>query len=101
VKKAFGIIGSQGGQVTAERGLTNKIAMDVLNGPKFGGLKLAASAVGIDLDSYIQEHGAINTMNSISSLAGMIPGFDLGSILKGGGNPSVGFEANGGNPYLT
>jgi hypothetical protein len=100
VKKAFGIIGSQGGQATAEIGLTNKIAMDVLNGPKFGGLKIAASALGIDIDSYIEEHGAVNTINSITSLAGMIPGFDLGSLLQGGGDLSVGFEANGKHPFL-
>lgn len=100
VKKAFGIIGSQGGIATAERTLTNKIATDVLNGPKFGALKIAASAMGVDIDSYIAEHGALNTINSIQSLASMIPGFDLGSLLQGGGDPSVGFEANGGNPYL-
>ena len=100
VSKAFGIIGSQGGQATAEIGLTNKIAMDVLNGPKFAGLKIAAEAFGMNLDEYIEGHGAVNTLHSIRSLAGMIPGFDLGSLLKGGGDASVGFEANGGHPLL-
>lgn len=101
VKKAFGIIGSQGGQATASRALTDSIAMDVLNGPKFAGLKLAAEAFGIDIDGRIENHGAVNTLNSIQSLAGMIPGFDLGSLMQGGMDLSVGHEANhsGKNPY--
>lgn len=100
VKKAFGIIGSQGGQATADRALTDKIALDVLNGPKFASLKLIASGIGMDVDAYIEQHGAVNTINAINSLGGMIPGLDLGSLLSGGTNLAVGHEANGKHPYL-
>lgn len=101
VKKAFGIIGSQGGQATANRALTDKIAMDMLNGPKLAGLKLIASGLGMDIDEYIEEHGAVNTLQSINALSGMVPGLDLGFLMQGGMNPSVGHEANhtGKNPY--
>lgn len=100
VKKAFGIIGSQGGQATAASALTEKIALDVLSGPKLAGLKLVAGGIGLDVDSYIEEHGAVNTINAIQSLAGAIPGLDLGSLLQGAGQTlSVGHEANGDNPY--
>lgn len=100
VKKAFSIIGSQGGTANANRALTDQIALDVLNGPKMAGLKLAASALGLDIDQYIEAHGAVNTIQAINSLGGMIPGMDLGSLLQGGTNLAVGHEANGKNPYL-
>lgn len=101
VKKAFGIIGSQGGQATANKALTDKIATDVLSGPKFAGIKLIADGLGMNIEEYIETHGAVNTLGAIQSLGGMIPGFDLGSMLQGDMNLSVGHEANhrGDNPY--
>lgn len=101
VKRGMSLIGSQGGQANADKTLQNKIAMDILNGPQFAGLKIIASTLGLNVDEYIEDHGAKSTIEAINSLSGLIPGMDLGSIMKGGMNPSVGHEANNTkNPYI-
>ena len=102
VKKGMSIIGSQGGKATAHNSLTEKIALDVLNGPKLAGVKLLASGIGMDVDAYVQDHGAVNTIEAIKSLSAHIPGLDLGSMLMSEGpNLAIGHEANGAgdNPY--
>ena len=105
VKKAFSIIGSQGGKATADNAMMDKIATDVLNGPKLAGIKTVAKmGLGIDIDSYIEEDGAIKTLQNLQGLGELI-GVDITSVLGGalGGQPgmnlSVGHEANSNNPY--
>ena len=99
VKKAFSIIGSQGGQATASGAAMERMATDVLNSPKIAGLKTVAKmGLGIDLDSYIESDGAVNTLKNIQGLA-ELTGIDIGKALGGGPNLAVGHEANGNNPY--
>lgn len=103
VKKAFGIIGSQGGEARADKAVVDKIAIDVLNSEKFAGLKMAASAIGLDIDSYIEEHGARATLQALQSLGGLL-GIDITSLLQTGDLGSMlgggGSQPSGSNPYL-
>lgn len=102
VKKAYSIIGSQGGAKKSNTAVMNKLAVDVLNSPKMQGLKMGASALGIDIDGYIEEHGAIGTLEGLQGIGGLL-GININEVLQqglGGMNPSVGHEANGRNPYL-
>jgi len=100
VSRAMTVLGKKGGEARAETAVVGKIASDVLNGPKFAGLKMAASALGLDIDSYIEEHGALATIQAMQSLGGML-GININDVLSGGMNLAVGSEVNGGkNPYL-
>ena len=98
VKKAFSIIGSQGGDAKAENQLIDTMAVDILDGPQFGAIKIAASAMGIDIEDYIEKHGAVKTLKSARQLAGLvgidIMNVDLGSLAIPGAGTS------GGNYYL-
>lgn len=78
VKKAFSILGKQSGETRHNKAITDQIAVDVLNGPKFSGLKLVAKGLGMDVDEYIEEHGATDTIAGIMSLAQML-GIDINS----------------------
>jgi len=99
VKKAFSIIGTQGAEAKAEKGIVDTMATEIIDS-KFGGLKMAASAIGIDIDGYIEEHGAIATIQALRQGGAML-GIDVDKILQDGmANLSVGPEANGANPYL-
>lgn len=103
VKKAFSILGQQGGEVRAERAVTSKIASDILNGPKFAGLKMAASALGLDIDAYIEEHGAPATIAALQQLGGML-GINIQDLMAGGIEGLLGDQQSqqqqGSNPYL-
>lgn len=101
VKKAYSIIGTQGGAVKTKTAVMNNLATDVLNSPKMQGLKMAADAVGIDVDGYIEDHGAIETLEGLKGI-GDLAGIDIFKLLSQGlGDLSVGHEANHGrNPYL-
>lgn len=81
VKKAFSIIGSQGGQAKAEAGLVDDIAKDVMNGPQFAAIKMGASSLlGIDIDQYIEEKGAVQTLGAMKQIAGLM-GIDINQVI--------------------
>ncbi len=101
VKKAFSILGKQGGDMKGENLLVDEMATDMLNTPQFEAIKMGASAIGFDLDAYIEKHGAVKTFKAANSLASQLGidlmNIDIGSLLGsvgGGGQPS------GDNPYL-
>ena len=102
ISKAFGILGSASGDARGKSAMADKLATDILNGPKFGALKMGAGALGIDLDGYIEEHGAMNTITGLQSIAGAL-GIDVNQIISSGAagltDPTAG-GGGGANPYL-
>lgn len=103
VKASMTQLGKQGGAAMQNKALINKMATDVLDGPKFAGLKMAAKmGLNIDIDEYIEENGAVATLQAAQSL-GQLVGIDVTQALAGGlngANLAVGSEANGINYYL-
>ena len=101
VSKAFGILGSASGDARGKSAMADKLATDILNGPKFGALKMGAGALGIDLDAYIEENGAMNTISGLQSIAGAL-GIDVNQIISSGAAGLTDPNAGGGgtNPYL-
>ncbi len=84
------VLGMKSGDNRATRAVANEAAEQFLSGPKMAGLKMVASQFGFDIDSMIEEHGAVNTLMGLQQIAGML-GIDimqiaeqgLGSITKG------------------
>ena len=77
VSKAFGIIGSQGGEAKAVKHLQGKLATSFIDN-NYGELKMLAETVlGIDIDEMIQDYGAPTVIKTIQSF---LP------LLKGSGN---------------
>lgn len=103
VKQSMSMLGQASGKVRGDNAMMDKIATDVLNGPKIAAIKAAAKmGLGIDIDSYIKEDGAVKTLENLQGLASLI-GIDIGSFMQGGlngANLSIGHEANGINYYL-
>lgn len=102
VKASMTNLGQKGGAAMQQKSIVNKMAMDVLDSGKFAGVKLLAkTALNIDLDQYIEENGAVATLQAAQSLGEMV-GVDVTQLVAGGGlngaNLSVGAEAD--NPYL-
>ncbi|GAH91681.1 unnamed protein product [marine sediment metagenome] len=98
------ILGKAGSDARTNNAIQQRMAIDILNSPKISALKSAAKfGLGIDIDSYIEEDGAVETLENIQAIANLV-GFDIMSILQSGMdgmNLSVGHEANSGvNYYL-
>ena len=101
VSKAMGILGKKSGEVRSQSAVVDQLASDVLSGPKMSAMKMGASALGIDIDEYIEEHGAVGTLQGLQTIAGAL-GIDINQIIGGGlGEIAGGAQAaNGSNPYL-
>ena len=103
VKGAMTTLGKQGGAAMQHKAITNKMALDVLASPKMSALKLLAkTTLNIDVDQYIEENGAVQTLGAAQELAGLV-GVDLNQLMAGGlngANLAVGHEANGNNYHL-
>jgi len=100
VSRAMGILGNASGESRSKSAIVDKLATDVLSGPKMSALKLGASAIGIDIDDYIEEHGALGTLQGLQTIAGAL-GIDVNSIIGGGIGEIQGQAPQGGdNPYL-
>ncbi|GAG72221.1 unnamed protein product [marine sediment metagenome] len=101
VKGAMTNLGKMGGAAMQNKSLMNKMAMDVLSGPKLQGLKMIAKqALNIDVDEYIEENGPIATLQAAQGIGDLV-GIDVMAVLSGslnGANLSVGAESD--NPYL-
>ncbi len=103
VKQSMSMLGQASGKARGDSVMMDKIATDILSGPKFAGLKTAAKiGLGIDIDQYIEEDGAVKTLENMQGLASLV-GIDIGQVMAGGlngANLSMGSEANGVNYYL-
>lgn len=101
VKASMTNLGKLGGAAMRDKSLINKMATDVLDGPKFAGMKmLAKQALNIDIDQYIEENGAVATLQAAQSL-GQLVGVDISQVMSGGlngANLSVGPESD--HPFL-
>lgn len=99
-KRAMSIIGKQGGNSASQSGLVDKMAQDILNGPQLAGIKMIGSALGLDIDGYLEDHGAMNTLAAIKQFAPMM-NIDLGNVAVEGLSAFQGNNPSGGkNPYL-
>ena len=103
VKASMTNLGKMGGAAMQQKSIMNKMALDVLDGPKLQALKVAAKmGLNIDVDQYIEENGALETLQAAQGL-GELVGIDVSKLLGGGlngANLAVGPEANGINYYL-
>lgn len=103
VKGSMKVLSEKGHITQSNNALVNRMATDVLDGPKFAGIKLLAKqALNIDVDEYIEENGAVATLQAAQSL-GQLVGIDITQALASGlngANLAVGSEANGVNYYL-
>lgn len=102
VKASMTNLGKMGGAAMQNKSLVNKMATDVLDSGKFAGMKmLAKQMLNIDIDQYIEENGAVATLNAAQSLSQMVTGKDLTQVLGDGLNGatlSVGPESD--HPFL-
>lgn len=100
VKKGFSLAGSLGGEAKAENAIVDSMATDMLDSPQFSAIRMGAEAIGLDIEGYIEKHGAIKTLSAAQQLA-KVAGIDimkidlsnLGSLAR----PKVGGSDN---PYL-
>jgi tRNA threonylcarbamoyladenosine modification (KEOPS) complex Cgi121 subunit len=76
IKKAFSLIGSQGGEAKATSGLVDQMANDVLSSGQFQGIIAGAQMMGLNVEEYIEEHGAVKTIQAAQQLAKML-GIDI------------------------
>lgn len=100
IKKAFTIIGKQGNDAQTDNLLLDTMATDFLNSPKFEPYMMAAEALGLDIEGYIETHGAAKTIRSIKQFA-KIAGIDLMNLdLSSLATPLRGSGGGNNNPYI-
>lgn len=84
VSRAMTILGKESGRVRAQEATTDALATRVLSGPALQGLKMAAkAALNIDVDEFIEEYGAVETLNGLKSLGDAL-NIDFTGLLTGG-----------------
>lgn len=76
------VAGKQSGYNRAVQSVQKDALDALLNSPQAQGVKLLASQLGFDVDSYIEEHGAAPTIEALVGLADMFH-IDIGSFLTG------------------
>jgi len=88
VKKAFSIIGSQGGETRSKNIAVDEMAKDMLEGPQFAAVRMGAEALGLDIESYIEKHGAMKTIQAAKQLADFagidLMNLNIGSLARPG-----------------
>lgn len=92
-------LGTKSGEKRHQKALMDQMASDVLDSPQLKGVKGIASAVGIDIESYINEHGAADTIATATSIANML-GIDIMKVMSEGLNTSGESSSGTSNPYL-
>ena len=104
VKRAMSIIGGKGGDSRSQKIIKNKLAEGFIE-KNYGLLKMAGEQIlGIDVDDMIEQYGAENVIQAITSISGSL-GIDIknmnvedlmGSLQKGlnSGNASNTGELN-------
>ena len=98
VKKAFSILGGKSVEARSDKAIVDSLATDILDGPQFASLKMGADLIGVDVESYIEKHGAMGTIQGLSQIAGML-GIDINQII-GGGLQTGGSAPSSSNPFL-
>ena len=99
VKKSMTVLGKMGGDRKSINAAKEKMAKDLIN-KQYGKYKPIVEAVaGIDVDEYLEEHGALNVLEAVREFAPVL-GIDLQNI--GANVLSPGNKSNTGlkNPYL-
>jgi hypothetical protein len=76
------VAGARSGESRKRKAIVNDMAQGFLNSPKMTGLKLIGKQLGFDLDAMVEEHGAAETMQGLSQLAGMV-GIDITQFVSG------------------
>lgn len=100
VKKAFSILGGKSAEGRADRAVVDDLATDMLNSPQLSTLKMGADLIGIDMEAYVEKHGALGTIQGLTQIAGLL-GIDINQLLAGGLQGTGGTGAQGGaNPYF-
>jgi hypothetical protein len=99
VKKAFTILGKQGGDARAESALIDTMATDILDGPQFAAIRMGAEAMGLHLDEYIENHGALKTIQAAQQIA-KVMGIDITKLDLGNLGGSLAAPGGGNNPYF-
>lgn len=100
VKGAMSVLGKKSADASASRKIVDSLATDILSGPKLKALKMGAKQIGIDVDQYIEENGALETLSGIQEIAGYL-GIDVNQILQGGVSElSSPGQPGGSSPYL-
>jgi len=104
VKSAMSILGKKSGAARTEQAVVDDAAEQFLSGPQMGGIKFAMDAIGIDLESMVEKHGAAGTMSGLLQLAGLL-GIDIQKLITDGASGGLagimgGSSPQTGNPYL-
>lgn len=100
VKGAMTTLGKMGGDAKAESQLIDTMAVDLLDSPQFSAIRMGAEALGLDIEGYIEKHGAIKTLKAAQQL-GFVAGIDIMKLdleslsLPGAGQAST----SGPHPY--
>ena len=86
------LAGEASGSRRASKAVTQDVAKSILGSPQLSGIKMIAGQLGIDIDQMVEDHGAIETMNGITQVLGML-GIDPTSFLSQGlGSLTKGFK---------
>jgi len=102
VKGAMTNLGKMGGEARAENLIVDQMATDMLDSPQFAAIRMGAEALGLDIEGYIEKHGAIKTLTAAQQLA-KVAGIDLMKIdlaNLGGVLSQPGSSSSGTNPYF-
>lgn len=100
VKRSMTILGKESGKVRARQGTVDALALNILDGPRMKGLKMAAKTLlNIDIDSFIEEHGATDTIAGLKEIAGLL-GIDISQVLMGEGLNTTTPSSNTTGSYL-
>jgi len=79
VKGAMTNLGKMGGDARAENMIVDQMAVDLLDSPQFAAARMGAEALGLDIEGYIEKHGAIKTITAAQQL-GKLAGIDIMKI---------------------
>lgn len=66
------VAGEKSGFNRASKVVMEDAAEGILGSGQLGGIKMLASQFGFDLDSMIEEHGAVETLSGITQLLGIL-----------------------------
>lgn len=99
VKHAMSVLGKKSGQSRSQKAIVDEVAKGIIDSPKFTTMKMAAEALGIDIDSMIEKHGAMGTITAFREIGSMI-GLDLNQFLTKGLSVSELQNTPAKNPYL-
>jgi len=77
------LAGETSGFVRGSKAVSEDMAKDILGSPQIQGIKVLADQFGFDINSYIEDHGALATLSGAQQLAGLL-GINLMDVIEGG-----------------